>query len=89
MAVELRQCPHCGGEIEGIAIWQNKENEALHFEMDHGDMACHFDLEFSPAFLDMSLDRLFGIFQKIAGASRGLWRASMCAPGDRAILMPL
>jgi hypothetical protein len=74
MAVELRQCPHCGGEIEGIAIWQNKENEALHFEMDHGDMACHFDLEFSPAFLDMSLDRLFGIFQKIAErrADRGL-----------------
>jgi hypothetical protein len=55
MADELHSCPRCGGEIEGIAIWQNEQNKALHFEMDHGDMACHFDFEFSPAFLDMSL----------------------------------
>jgi hypothetical protein len=66
MADELHSCPQCGGEIEGIAIWQNEENKALHFEMDHGDMACHFDLEFSPGFLEMSLNHLFEIFQRIA-----------------------
>jgi len=66
MADELHSCPRCGGEIEGIAIWQNEQNKALHFEMDHSDMACHFDLEFSPAFLNMSLNHLFGIFQRIA-----------------------
>jgi hypothetical protein len=46
--------------------------------MDHGDMACHFDLEFSPAFLDMSLHRLFGIFQTIAER-----RADGGLPGQR------
>jgi hypothetical protein len=43
-----------------------RANKALHFEMDHSDMACHFDLEFSPAFLNMGLNHLFGIFQRIA-----------------------
>jgi hypothetical protein len=25
MADELHSCPRCGGEIEGIAIWQNEQ----------------------------------------------------------------
>jgi hypothetical protein len=66
MEAELHRCPHCGGEIEGMALSYNEENRALHFEMDHGDMACHFDLDFSPVFLTMGLDHLFRIFQRIA-----------------------
>lgn len=65
METELQLCPHCGGEIEGMALSYNEENKALHFEMDHGDMACHFDLEFS-MFLNMRLGHLFTIFQRIA-----------------------
>lgn len=66
MEIELHLCPHCGGEIEGMTLSYNEENKALHFEMDHGDLACHFDLEFSPVFLNMQLNDLFGIFQRIA-----------------------
>ena len=66
MEAELQLCPHCGGETEGMTMWYNEENKALHFEMDHGDMSCHFDLEFCPVFLNMTLDRLFWIFQRIA-----------------------
>ena len=66
MKAGLHLCPHCGGEIEGIALSYNEKNRALHFEMDHGDMACLFDLEFSPVFLTMELDHLFRIFRRIA-----------------------
>jgi hypothetical protein len=66
MEAELHSCPHCGGEIEGMTLSYNEENKALHFEMDHGDVVCHFDLEFSPVFLNMELERLFRIFQRIA-----------------------
>jgi hypothetical protein len=34
--------------------------------MNHGDVACHFDLECSVVFLDMKLERLVKIFQRIA-----------------------
>jgi hypothetical protein len=34
--------------------------------MNHGDVVCHFDLEFSAVFLNMKLERLFKIFQRIA-----------------------
>jgi hypothetical protein len=66
MEAQLHLCPHCGGEIEGMALSYNDEKKALHFEMDHGDMACHFDLESSPVVLNMKLDRLFRVFQWIA-----------------------
>jgi hypothetical protein len=65
MEADLHLCPHCGGEIDGMAFWYSEENKALHFEMDHGDLACHFDLEFSPIFLNMHFDRLLMIFQQI------------------------
>lgn len=51
--VELHSCPHCGGEIEGVIISYNEENKALHFEMNHGDVVCHFDLECSAVFLNI------------------------------------
>lgn len=56
-----------------MALSYNEKNKALHFEMDHGDLACHFDLEFSPVFLNMQLDDPFGIFQRIQ-------RSSGCPP---------
>jgi hypothetical protein len=61
--------PHCGGEIEGVTISYNQENKAPHFEMNHDDAVCHFDLELAAVFLNMKLERLFKIFPKDRGAS--------------------
>jgi hypothetical protein len=66
METELQLCPRCGGEIEGMVLSYNEENKALHFEMDHGDMACHFNLEASTAFFNMRVGHLFAIFRRIA-----------------------
>ena len=85
MEAELHLCPHCGGD--GCLL--HKENKALHFEMDHGDMACHFDLEFSPVFLNMQFDRLLRIFQKI-GERRtdgGLLDRELMSPWPRSPLL--
>ena len=69
MEHELSLCPHCGDEIEGAVLSYNEVNKALHFEMDHGDVVCHFDLEFSPVLLNTQFEGLLRIFQRSRSAA--------------------